>query len=46
MHHEQLYQHKKSKLGSRTTKAGLKKLDSLLAVFRVLAQPFNFCDLL
>jgi hypothetical protein len=27
-------------------KAGLKKLDSLLAVFRVLTQPFDLRDLL
>ena len=46
MHPEQLYQHKKSKRGSRTMKAGLQKLDSLLAVFRVLTQPFDLRDLL
>jgi hypothetical protein len=36
----------RNQLGSHTTEAGLKKLDSFLAVFRALTQPFDLRDLL
>jgi hypothetical protein len=35
-----------AKLGRRTMQASLKKLDSLLAVFRILTQLFDLRDLL
>jgi hypothetical protein len=40
------YQYTNAKLGRRTTEAGLKKLDSILAVLRALTQPFDLRDLL